>query len=872
MTTTFRSILLGSGAFFTAALGTIAVEVTPAAAQQQISLEEIVVTARKRDESLQDIPLAITAFTAAQLEAANLRDLSDIGSFTPGFDFKAGFAGGRIFETLRFRAMDVRNANPTRQNASLFLDGVYVLGGANSIPFDDVERIEVIKGPQSAYFGRNTFSGAVNYITKNPGDEFGGRFSIDAATYDTYRASLSADIPLIDDTLSARLVIGANQKGSMYTANDGGDLGEETTEFVSATLYFTPNENFSLKVKGYYSEDEDTAPAIALLSSKDALNAPSLSSCRGQDTTVSTNAGQKNATFNFFCGTVPTLGSAQTAYTAAGAGNVVSINSILSGQNFAALPNAGFPDVIKSGVFTANTLQDTLVNNAFGLPLIDAAPNLDHMGLAREVMRFSAIFDYEFGNGMTLSGNVAFNSADVKQIRDNDQSDDDVSFSVAPQIIEDYSGEIRLSSDQEQRLTWLVGANYYDQNVDGNFGSGSATAISSFNFFNLNFAFNSPAFIFTEGDRVETIGVFAAASYDITENLELNVEGRYQTDNVTKFAGASQAALSSASETFKSFTPRVILNWQPNDESTVYGTWSRGSLQGVINPFFVPFIDNEAALQAADAALSGFGASVIVPEEELDNFEIGVKQSLMEGRLQYSLAAYYMDWKNQKFNSFVLLDQATLDALGLGINSALQSFAVPGSSELWGLEFETSFQATEQLRMDLSINLAESKIKDGTLSAECNSYNFAGGESCAVNGFALDVSGNTLPQFPKWSGALSSTYTDSLTGEWDWFARGDVVYTGEQYVDYENIVQTSDYINVNIRAGVRRENLSVELYVANLFNDDNWAYVSRNFDQRFTGVSPTGALNVTASPTGNAGLTAVPQDKRQFGLKSTISF
>lgn len=872
MTITLRSLLLGSGAFFTASLGTIVVDVAPAAAQQQITLEEIVVTARKRDESLQDIPIAITAFTAAQLDAANLRDLSDIGSFTPGFDFKSGFAGGRIFETLRFRAMDVRGANPTNQNAALFLDGVYVLGGANSIPFDDVERIEVIKGPQSAYFGRNTFSGAVNYITKDPADEFGGRVSVDVATYGSYRVSLSADIPLIEDTLSARITLGSNQKGSMYTADDGGEIGKETTEFVSATLHFKPSENLSLKIKGYYSEDEDTAPAVALLSAKDALNAPSLSTCRGQDATVRTNAGVKNATHNFFCGTVPSLSDATAAYAAFGAGNVISINSALSSPNLAGVVNAGFPDVLKAGVFTENSLQDTLVNNAFGLPFIEGAPSLDHMGISREVMRLSAILDYEFDNGMALSANAAFNSADVIQLRDVDQTSDDVGYSVAPQLIEDYSGEIRLSSDQDQRLTWLVGANYYDQKVDANFGSGSATVFTTFGFFGSNFAFNSPAFVHTEGDRVETIGVFAGASYDITDTLELNVEGRYQTDDVTKFAGASPTSLSTASETFKSFTPRVILNWQPNEESTVYGTWARGSLQGVINPFFVPFIDNEAALQAADAALAPFGATVVVPEEELDNFEIGVKQTLMEGRLQYSIAAYYMDWKNQKFNSFVLLDQVTLDALGLGTNSALQSFSVPGSSELWGLEFETSFQASEQLRVDLSVNLAESKIKDGTLSAECNSYIFANGESCRTDQFALDVSGNTLPQFAKWSGALSSTYTDSLTGEWDWFARGDLIYTGKQYVDYENLVQTNAYLNVNLRAGVSRENLSIELYVSNLFDDDNWAYVSRVFDQRFTGVSASGALKVTASPTGNAGLNAAPQDRRQFGLKSIISF
>jgi iron complex outermembrane receptor protein len=131
---------------------------------------EIIVTARKKEESLQDTPVAITAFTEQAIEEAAFTSLADVSLQTPGFQFNSqgGQEPGRYNTQLRFRGMNTSQFSPSFATGALFIDGVYVLNGGTSVSLLDVERIEVIKGPQSAQFGRNTFGGAVNFVTRTP--------------------------------------------------------------------------------------------------------------------------------------------------------------------------------------------------------------------------------------------------------------------------------------------------------------------------------------------------------------------------------------------------------------------------------------------------------------------------------------------------------------------------------------------------------------------------------------------------------------------------------------------------------------------------------------------------------------------------------
>ncbi len=155
-------------------------------ADRGMVLEEITVTARKTEERLLDAPLSITAFSAADIEKKGFASLEDVARSAPGVQYsqQGGQIPGRYTSAIRFRGMNVNSDSPSLQLGSLFVDGIYVLGGTQSIPYDDVERIEVIKGPQSATYGRSTFGGAINYITRTPSlTEYSGQLNASGANY-----------------------------------------------------------------------------------------------------------------------------------------------------------------------------------------------------------------------------------------------------------------------------------------------------------------------------------------------------------------------------------------------------------------------------------------------------------------------------------------------------------------------------------------------------------------------------------------------------------------------------------------------------------------------------------------------------------------
>lgn len=154
--------------------------VTPAA--EEVGDGAIIVTARKREENLQDVPLTISVVGAESIERAKLLNVSDLASQTPGFSYRQGFGrtggGGGAGVRPSIRGMSSVVGAP---NAAFFVDGVFVSDNIASYQLDNLERVEIIKGPQSALFGRQTFSGAINYVTRKPTNELSGKLKVSVA-------------------------------------------------------------------------------------------------------------------------------------------------------------------------------------------------------------------------------------------------------------------------------------------------------------------------------------------------------------------------------------------------------------------------------------------------------------------------------------------------------------------------------------------------------------------------------------------------------------------------------------------------------------------------------------------------------------------
>ena len=806
-------------------------------AQAQVAqLEEIVVTARKREESLQDIPVAVTAFSAAAIESIGLNNLQDLSKFSPGLSVQnqGGGFGGRY---IRFRGMNPTNISPSFQVGALFVDGIFFLGGAQSVGFEDIARVEIIRGPQAAYFGRSTFGGAINYITKDPGTSFGGKLSATYDSRDGYSASGSVDGPL-GDKVGARLSASTNKKGKQYNANDGGSLGVEKTGSAAGTLVFRPSDAVNVKFRASYSRDDDGAPTARAFSYAAQGNCPVGTPKTVKNTAGVDIAGRVNTPLH--CGAIPF-------------GQRITSNTLLPTTPFPAALFTGGP----AGQPPINAPLDVravLVNNSFNSPLLANAPKLDHIGLVRNTERYSMTFDYDLSSAFTLSGNIGRNIQDTNSIRDSDYSDSPTVYIAAPYAFRDTSAEMRLRYDEGKALRALIGVNGYRQKVNAGF----ANAVeATYGFGGTVAAPGSRPQPLANGssfDKIRTVGIFGSIDYDIMPNLTATLEGRYQDDKVTRFGGTFANGVVELPDPLrgKNFLPRAILSYKPMDDMTVYASFARGTLPGDIN-------SNLATLTASDRAeaIALLGAiEASVPPEKLDSYEVGLKQTLLDGALRYALTGYYMDWKNQKSSASVFLTTART-----------QAFRVTGNSKIKGVEFETNFAATPNLEVGATANYTHARYSQFKLPGN--------GPIFGVNTLVgYNAKGNTLPRFPAYSGSLSGTWTAGLSGDWDWYLRGDVAYTGKSYIDELNLAWVSSYTTANLRVGVvNNDAFTVELFANNLFDKEAWATGSGGFDLTAFPVQTPLFAGVTPAAVAIArGATLTPIDRQTFGARMTYKF
>ncbi|GAB2674938.1 TonB-dependent receptor [Aliiglaciecola sp. 3_MG-2023] len=755
-------------------------------ANENADIERIdVVSSRKRDEWILDVPLAVQSFSAEDIEKAGIGNLEDLTLFAPGLDFKdqGGNFAGRLLPAIRFRGLTSESSLPSNQVGSLFVDGVYVLGGAQSIGFEDIERVEVIRGPQSAHFGRSTFGGAINYITKDPSGEFGGKFNAAySPNFGSSNISFSVHGSIIEDVLAASLTGSGFKNGSAYTANDGGTLGEQTTNAAHLSLLYTPTEDLKVKFRASYVEDEDTAPAAT------AIQFSEFSNCEaGTPVTVLNGDGVATETTlggNLWCGALPEISD----------GVVVSRNTT-------------FPIFEDGGAFLPEVdVRDLMVGNSRGVQDIEDAPYLDHFGLRRQMTRLAASFEYVINDEFDLDGNISYNDQDLMGIRDGDNSDGESVYVGTPSFFEDFSSEIRLSYDAGGKIRALLGVNYYKQEIHAAFSNGVEatnsilfdTAATPFEVRIVGAQNSTP-----NDDEIKTLGIFGSLDYYFTENLGLTLEGRWQNDEVTRFGGTFGEPIATGKLESKEFLPRAILKWNPTDTMMTYASYSKGTLPGQFNSSFVALDPEDKAIVQAENP----GLQDEVPPEYLDSYEIGVKQALMDGKLSYSTALYSMTWENMKSSISFLPPGAT----------GFQSGFVSGESKIKGVEFEGGYVVSNNLDISLTANYTDAKYEDYSLTGLTPLFNLT-----TADGFKVD--GNTLPRFPKWSGSLSGTYTNTLelATDWDWYTRVDILYNGKTYTDSYNLTWVDAYQKVNLKVGFTRDDLSIELYADNLLDEDGW--------------------------------------------------
>ena len=619
-----------------------------------LAIEEIIVTSRKREETLMSAPVTVTAFGSKEIAEMALDELPDLVNFTPGFHYSEHSVGkgGRFNRRLIFRGMNPRTDRQTRQGATVFIDGAPILGSEIGST-DNYERIEIIKGPQSAYFGRSTFSGAINAVTKTPSDEWKSRISVEAANFGTTDISGQIEGP-ISDTLSMRLSARSYDTDGEYdnASDPGTTLGAESTTDVSLSLFAQPSDNLSIKVR-LHSWVDDDGPSVGVFVNRNEQG--ELFTCNPNGGTV---AGGK-----WLCGDVPYQGS-----------SLVGMDTIIT-------------PVLQSKYFSSDMIAS--YDRMF-------QPK-QAMGLERHAKEASLVIDYEMDNGMTLSFLTAAHENEYSSFEDFDRrvtagmlgnylgfmaSADTYSMSMTQN--KDSSSEIRLTSAADSQINWMVGASYTSiearlvgYNVLWGGTPRPTQSISTFD--------------------PETRAVFASVSYDINDTLSLSLEARKQDDKVIEGTLGNEPL----QNTFSSTTPRLIVDYKPREGLTYYAIYAKGINPGQFNAGLLGRTQGELDQIAAQG-----GGGISVDEEEITNIEFGTKARFWDDRAQITAAVYFSDWENAIAPEILSIVNAAGDGENIQVNSN------GGQADLSGLEIEGTFLVSDNWTIDMTYSLNKSDIND----------------------------------------------------------------------------------------------------------------------------------------------------------------
>ncbi|WP_297800911.1 TonB-dependent receptor [uncultured Brevundimonas sp.] len=225
-------------------------------------LEDIVVTARKREESAQDIPVSVTAMSAEAMAQLQVETVVDVARYTPGFQMQPAFGSFNDRPVIR----GASNLIVADGKVGVFIDGVPWFGALSTLDMDSFQRVEVMRGPQSALYGRGTLSGAVNMITRSPGSDLDGRASVTSGSDGRLDYSINLSGP-VDDTLGFVAGLSHSEFGGQYQNEIGYRemLGARSSDTHNLGLYFRPEGGFEASLRYYGIKSEENQAAVSLM-------------------------------------------------------------------------------------------------------------------------------------------------------------------------------------------------------------------------------------------------------------------------------------------------------------------------------------------------------------------------------------------------------------------------------------------------------------------------------------------------------------------------------------------------------------------------------------------------------------------------------
>ena len=615
----------------------------PAANSDSVqSLDQITVTARGVSEPLQQMPLPITAMSAQTIEKKGLTDVRDIANLSPSFSFKSGY--GRGFDRPVIRGMSNIQGEA---NASFFIDGIFVEGDISSYGLENIERVEVIRGPQSAAFGRRTFSGAVNFITKRPGSVPGGKLTLGAGNYGQEKMGLFYSGANEDGSFGYDVSLNKRGNDGVFYNNASGRKDLNGTETISgmAAIAWSPTDALDITARVMKQKSRDQHFAAARLGSENL------------------NCYLPEYTGGLYFGLYPILESRRRGYYCG--------------------------ELKEPSDYALNTKE------------FETAGYFS--GRKTDLLRTSVVVDYLFANGWNLTSTSAYNKSETYAASDQDYSAirgyGGAFESFSNTGVKNWSQDIRLTTDQNLAVSGMLGAYYYEQNAQPGWGGD----LTGYTIGGNKVVTTIPT---NPDDQTVNKALYGLINWRINDQWTTSLEGRYARDEISK-GGIDTRVLGTTTyrqayaldKTFSSFTPRWTLSYQARENVNLYGLVSKGTKPGGFNTdvYRADFKETERD------ALIARGLSTY-KEEEAWNYELGMKSDWLDGTLRVNANIYQIDWTNQQLTETgpVIRKNGSLFSTSYTTNV--------GESRIRGFELESQWAFAQGWLASLAYSYTDAKI------------------------------------------------------------------------------------------------------------------------------------------------------------------
>ena len=754
-------------------------------------LDQIIVTARRTSESINDAPLSIGVLSKDFIADQKIESVEEVLQLTPGATFLV-FSKAQPEKSLRgFVAPSTGNAS-AEQSIVTVVDGFSLTKDAfKSPPVFDLERVEVLRGPQGTTFGRNASIGLIHLVKAKPTFENSAGFSVTAGTDELFELDGYANFA-VGENLALRFAGNFDtEDGKTSDTITGEGLDGESNKAIRISAKWEPTDRFNALLKVEYSEDDDEADVR-----------------RAVDSTIPTIDGPRASDFAF-------VGA------------------------FANHPNNGLTFFDSDDPF--ETQQSTDREFFFDRQILTATAELSY-DLTDDIT-ITSITGYQDGEGEGLADVLG---TPVNLVFQNVVNDGSI-----------FSEEIRIDNlASSDRFRWLAGAYYLDDNesrfqqnqfYQPDLNNNGATLFPQI-----------PSFITDEAENdTESIALFGELYYDLTDQIEVVVGGRWSRDEkdavisatgsgFIPFLGGLQPCPRSApvgppltaatpdspcgftnvevSENFSDFTGKASISYRINDSHSVYALFSQGFKSGGF----------QNSARTAEAAATPFN------EETVDNYEIGWKGEI-NNRARFSLTGFFQEADG--------IQTVTLESVGDGFASVTSNL---GSVESFGVEGDLTYQVTDNLRIGGTFAAIDAELQDTeiVLARDAN----------GVPTNVVDLSGERPEVAPRWTGTAYAQYEHE-------FANGNILSLRGDFTGRDSIFDGNENRDTTVRVRPTLTNFGARIGYE--FGEDNQYRVllwgkNLNEDEDISNIGPF-QPNTLQLPVGFA-------LKREMGVTLSANF